>query len=289
MTHRAWTIDGAGGEPIHGNVHLPSASGGATVRAVVLLAHGFKGYKDYGMFPRIAGALAEAGYAAHRFNFSHSGMTNDTDTFARPDLFELDTWNKQVGDLTAVMDAARAGNLGEESARRPLVLFGHSRGGVTCLLTAGRLAADGGLESRGIRGIATAAAPARAQGLPDDDARRLRDDGFLESPSARTGQILRIGRAWLDEQDEEPAAHDLLALVAGIPRPLLVVHGGADPTVPAESAERIGRAAQQARVEIIDGANHVFDAPNPLPDDEPSSPALARLIALLIAFADEVS
>jgi hypothetical protein len=84
-----WSIEGSEGEPIIGNAHLPEAPPGG----VVLVAHGFKGYKDYGMFPRIAESLANRGFIAHRFNFSHSGMTGAIETFERPDLFERDTWN----------------------------------------------------------------------------------------------------------------------------------------------------------------------------------------------------
>ena len=82
-----WTIRGAARQPIIGDAHLPQGE----PRGAVLIAHGFKGYKDYGMFPRIAAELSGRGLIAHRFNFSHSGMTARTETFERPDLFERDT------------------------------------------------------------------------------------------------------------------------------------------------------------------------------------------------------
>ena len=95
-TVESWTIDGSDGEPIRGDVHAASI---APPRGVFLIAHGFKGYKDYGMFPVLAREFAAAGFIAHRFNFSHSGMTNNIATFERPDLFEKDTWNRQVYDF----------------------------------------------------------------------------------------------------------------------------------------------------------------------------------------------
>ena len=45
-----WSIPGSDGEPIIGNTHVPRDE----PAGMVLVAHGFKGYKDYGMFPRIA-------------------------------------------------------------------------------------------------------------------------------------------------------------------------------------------------------------------------------------------
>ncbi len=102
-----WTIPGSNAEPIIGNCHRSEGE----AAGVILLAHGFKGYKDYGMFPRLAEAMAAAGLIAHRYNFSHSGMTNRIETFERPDLFERDTWNRQVEDETRVIEAVAAGTL----------------------------------------------------------------------------------------------------------------------------------------------------------------------------------
>ena len=101
-TVKPWSIPGAEGEVILGDCHLPAGE----ARGVIIIAHGLKGYKDYGMFPVIARACAAGGLIAHRFNFSHSGMTNALETFARPDLFERDTWNRQVHDCRAVVEAA---------------------------------------------------------------------------------------------------------------------------------------------------------------------------------------
>jgi len=93
-----WSIPGSGGEAILGNTHLPSSE----PIGVGVIAHGFKGYKDYGMFPRIASTCASAGLIAHRFNFSHSGMTPRTQTFERPDLFEKDFMNPPSAQLDRI-------------------------------------------------------------------------------------------------------------------------------------------------------------------------------------------
>ena len=265
-----WSIEGSAGEPIIGNAHLPEARPGG----VVLVAHGFKGYKDYGMFPRIAESLADRGFIAHRFNFSHAGMTGAIETFERPDLFERDTWNKQVFDLRAVIDAVDHGAL--EGRGLPWVLFGHSRGGVSCLLTAGRHADD--LSLARLAGVVTVAAPASCNSLTDRDAKRLLKDGFLVTPSSRTGQALRIGRAVLTEQREDPQGHDLLAVAGRITCPVLVAHGEKDPTVPARCAQEIAAACRQATVRIVAGADHVFNTPNPLAPEAESSPQLAELL-----------
>ncbi len=275
-----WLIEGSEGEPIIGNAHLPASR----PVGVVLVAHGFKGYKDYGMLPRIAETLADGGFIAHRFNFSHAGMTGAIETFERPDLFERDTFNMQVFDLRAVIDAVDHGAL--EGRGLPLVLFGHSRGGVTSLLTAGRHADDLSLER--LAGVVTAAAPSLCNPLSDQEADKLLTDGFLVSPSSRTGQALRISKAFLTEQREDPQGHDLGALAGRITCPVLVAHGEKDPTVPAGCAHAIAAACGQATVRIVAGADHVFNTPNPLNADTPSSPQLAELLEAVGDFAERV-
>ncbi len=275
-----WTIEGSAGEPIIGNTHRPD---GDPIGAM-LIAHGFKGYKDYGMFPRIAVEMAGRGLIAHRFNFSHAGMTDNLETFERPDLFENDTWNRQVEDLRAVMNAVEDGTLSGRGL--PLVIFGHSRGGVTALLAAGRFAGDASVTQPA--GVATASAPHACNFLSKAESKLLLEQGFLVSPSSRTGQQLRIGRAFLDEQLADPDAHDLLTLVARITCPVLLVHGELDSTVPTFCASRIAEALTDLpRIEIVPGADHVYNTPNPMPPDAEPSPQLRELLTALGDFAQD--
>jgi uncharacterized protein len=278
----AWAIPGAQGESILGNTHRPTSD----PRGVVLIVHGFLGYKDYGMFPALARSFAEAGFIAHRFNLSHSGMTNEIETFARPDLFERDTWRHQVVDVRAVVDAIGASTL--DGANLPLCFFGHSRGGDTCLLAAAEMFACN--DERTPCAVVTAAAPSALCRMGEAVQSQLLEQGFLEHKSNRTGQTLRIGRDWLRDQLDDPASHDLCARVGTISCPMLFVHGEDDPTVPAADAVELAEAAlaanrdREVRVCVIPAANHVFNTPNPMPTNEPIPEALAELIEVAGGF-----
>src|SRR5512143_489800 len=46
----------------------------AEPRPAVLIVHGFKGFKDWGMFPPLADRVARAGFTAVSFNLSGSGV-----------------------------------------------------------------------------------------------------------------------------------------------------------------------------------------------------------------------
>ena len=242
-------------------------------RGPFLIAHGFKGYKDYGMFPRLAWTAARHGWTAIRFNFAHSGMTRADSTFERPDLFALDTWNRQVSDLDQLVAAVRAGGCPECPPDGPLVLFGHSRGGLASILAAGRgLAVDA---------VISASAPMDPLRFSTEDLRRLREEGCCPVESSRTGQLLSVGRAFLDEVERDPGGHDPCEQASRMAVPLVVVHGASDETVSCEDGVALAKASGVEPV-LIEGGNHVFNVANPFdPEDEPSS-QLAALENVLL-------
>jgi fermentation-respiration switch protein FrsA (DUF1100 family) len=167
-------------------------------------------------------------------------MTNQIETFERPDLFEQDTWNKQVIDVYTVIDAVQSGAIA--GGGLPVVLWGHSRGGVASLLASGRAFRDDRAPLPS--GLITLSAPESACRMTDDALELMKANGFVEVVSNRTGQTLRIDRRWLDEQLEHPKDHDVLDLASGIRCPSLILHGADDPTVPADCAGQIAEAIQ---------------------------------------------
>jgi alpha-beta hydrolase superfamily lysophospholipase len=273
----AWTIRGSDDEPIIGNAHVPLGQ----PAGVIVIAHGFKGYKDYGMFPALARHAAAAGFISHRFNFSHSGMTNDIDTFARPELFERDTWSHQVFDLRAVLRGIQTGELLGRDL--PVVVVGHSRGGVTALLAVGR--PDWPMDLHRPAGVMTLAAPSSANSLDAATQAHLLAEGRIVSPSSRTGQMLHVGSSWLLEQRADPAGHDVAACAQRLGCPLSCVHGDADDAVPVSALNDLARAVPLAAMHRIEGANHVFNTPNPMPIHAEPSEALCAVMEVMIAFA----
>ncbi|MCG3181212.1 MAG: hypothetical protein BIFFINMI_03587 [Phycisphaerae bacterium] len=275
----AFEIPGAAGQVIRGNVHLPTSNEHAGRLPLLLMLHGFKGYKDYGFFPYLAQQLADAGLAVARFNFSHSGMDDRVETFGRPDLFEKDSWLKQLDDVQAVLAAAEAGALPHASridAARVAVL-GHSRGGVVAMLT-------GGADTR-IGAVVSVAAPASADNLSDEQKQAIREQGHVVSPSSRTGQQLRIGPAWLEAIETGGRRVNLPAALAAMRCPLLLIHGSADASVPCqclcELAESYSGIADQF---LLDGVNHVLNCANPFAGP---SPALRQVVLVTSAFLAE--
>ena len=74
-------------------------------KPIVVFVHGFKGFKDWGHFNLVHQRLAESGFVALKFNFSHNGGTLDN-PIDFPDLeaFGNNTYTKELDDLGAIID-----------------------------------------------------------------------------------------------------------------------------------------------------------------------------------------
>jgi dienelactone hydrolase len=264
-----FTLKGADGARITGDVYLPDAD----QPPLVIVIHGFKGFKDWGFFPWLGETLAQGGLAAAVINLSHNGVGDDSETFQRLDLFERDTWSKRVYDMQQVIEAATHGLLTDLARPNParLGLMGHSMGGGLALLMAAK-------DAR-VRSIVTLAGVNRPNRLPMDAVEiALRDLGHVPVENARTGQIMPIGQGFFDDLKQHAEAFDIQAAAEVVRVPWLLIHGTEDETVPLEEAhDLLDRAGDHAKLLSIEGAGHTFGAGHPFssptPDLEQSAAA----------------
>ena len=63
-------LGAADGGPLRVDVRTGARPGEA--RPAVVICHGFKGFKDWGFFPKLSERLAVAGFTALSFNFFHA-------------------------------------------------------------------------------------------------------------------------------------------------------------------------------------------------------------------------
>ncbi len=262
-------IKNENGIELLGDVHTPAGP----ARACVILLHGFKGYKDYGFIPVLAHDLCEQGCLVHRFNSSTSGMTNEIQTFARPDLFEQDTWTSQVVDLVRVIEAIRSGEL--QGNGLPIYIVGHSRGGATALLTAGRHGKE-----LDLHGVVTINAIDRCNKMSEHEQQQIIERGYIITESARTKQSLKISSRWLSEQLEDPEAHNVLGQAEKIECPVCVIHGDDDQAVDSSAGRAIANTCDTELV-LLKNGNHVLNMSNPsMLDSERSTQLLETTAAI---------
>ncbi|TMQ58555.1 MAG: alpha/beta fold hydrolase [Candidatus Eisenbacteria bacterium] len=247
-------IEGADGGPLRLDLYAPPAAHpdnppSATLpRPPIVLLHGFRGYKDWGFFPMLAGRMAEAGFPAVTFSVSGSGIAGRDGAFTEPERFRRNTYAKELADLARVVawalapGAARAG------------LIGHSRGGTLALLHAA--------SNRRIGCVATLAAPFRiGVWKPEQTAAWERGE---DAPiyDFRTRTHLRLGPDLWEDFTRNRDRYDAARAIESLGAPLLVVQGDRDAVVPPENAVEIASHASSVMTEllILEGAGHSFQA-----------------------------
>jgi alpha-beta hydrolase superfamily lysophospholipase len=271
-------IERDGARPLAGDLHFPIAA--ERPHGVVVLVHGYKGFKDWGFFPEIAGRLARAGIAALRFNMSGCGIVADGDHFDDPEGFERNTLGRELEDLAAVCRFARGAlALLYPGGEIPLGLFGHSRGGGIALLHAA-----GAPETSA---LVTWAAIASASRFGPDAERIWRAGGSVPVVNARTGQTFHLRPDFFLDLESRAERYDFLARAREIGCPWLLLHGEEDETVPVTEGEQLlqaaggDAAAGRVRFQRVAGAGHTFGAAHPLAH---AAPTLEIAIAGTIAW-----
>lgn len=241
-----FTITSNEGLPIRGDLDIPD-----NPRALVVVVHGFKGFKDWGFFPWVAQHLMRHRFAVCRFNMSRSGIGEDPETFERLDLFAGDTYSTQLADLRAAVAHAQS-----HIASLPTFLLGHSRGGGVAILGADDVPM--------LRGVIVWSPIARADRWDEETKRQWRKDGSLDVVNQRTKQIMRMSASILDDYEAHREELDIMAAVQRLRVPLLVVHGGKDESVPVEEGRLIAAQSREAALVIIERASHTYNAIHPL-------------------------
>ncbi len=256
---------------IRGDLHLPKGDG---PHSLILIAHGFKGFKDWGFFPYLAESLAAAGFAALRFNFARNGIGDDPLTFDRLDLFEENSLSREIADLEDLLAAITDDPAFESVATGRPGLMGHSRGGGVAIMFAAR-------EPR-IRSLITWASVSDPRRFfPAEVLEKWREDGVLTVENARTKQMMRLGADLLADLADRAEEIDVLGAEARLTIPHLILHGEQDEAVALNQGKELKKASGgNARMNVLAGTGHTFGAVHPFAG---ATPALTEAINATIA------
>jgi dienelactone hydrolase len=250
------------------------AGGRGSPRPAVVVVHGFKGFKDWGMFPPLAERLARAGLTAVSFNLSGSGV-DDSGEFTLLEQFGHSTFSADLEDLQRVLDALARAELGV-APPSAIGLVGHSRGGGTAVLQTER-------DSR-VGALVTWAATSSVDRWSPEEQSEWRRVGVKEIVNARTGQRLPLYPDVLDDiRQHRTGRLDILGAAGRVAVPWLLVHGAQDESVSHLESESLRAASTipATRMMLIDGAGHTFGAAHPWKAD---TPELHRVFDVTLAW-----
>ncbi|HSG80683.1 MAG TPA: alpha/beta fold hydrolase [Gemmatimonadota bacterium] len=255
IRHWRFELSGQDGNPIRGDVRITSEP---RPGAAIIICHGFKGFKDWGFFPYVSEQLAaRTGYPVVAFNFSGNGVGADLLNFTELDKFEANTFSKELADLQAVLNALSAGRLQGAGARRRFGLLGHSRGGVSTIVT--------GAEDERVGAVVTWNAVAYLDRWSDEKKAEWRRERRIEILNARTKQMMPLGIGLLEDYEHNAERFHLEKAASRLQAPYLIVHGTADESVSVDDGHRLAAAAPEdrSRFALIEGGGHTFAAVHP--------------------------
>ncbi len=219
------------GNRIAGILSVPDSPNG---RGIVLL-HCFTCTKHHRILRNLAAALGEAGFSVLRFDFSGNGESEGR--------IEESDYTKMIGDVREAVSFL------ERKGIRKIGVAGHSMGAMISALSA-----HDDQRIRAVGFIAGSSQAARVRELFSKEVlEKAESEGFAETEVY--GRPITIRKELLHDIEKYNVGH----VVATLGRPILIIHGTADETIPLFHARQIyAWASEPKTLELLDGADHLF-------------------------------
>jgi dipeptidyl aminopeptidase/acylaminoacyl peptidase len=229
-------------------------------KPLILFVHGFKGFKDWGVFNLMADEFANHGFIFMKVNLSHNGTTPDKlIDFADLEAFGNNNFTIELGDLKDSIDYLFSSNNvipNEELELNNLNLMGHSRGGGLVLLKA--------REDERIKKVVTLAAISDlSKRWPQSFLDEWRAKGVQYIENKRTNQMMPLYVQLYDDVLNNRNRLSIPTAVKEMKQPLLAFHGTEDETLPVDMAHQIKDWKPNTELVIFENEDHVFGAAHP--------------------------
>lgn len=230
------------------------------LKPVLIFSHGFKGFKDWGLFNEMAERFAREGFVFIKFNFSHNGTTvNSPMEFEDLEAFGQNNFSIELDDLGEVIRSLFDGCFPvpfEQLDRERLYLLGHSRGGGITILKAGE-------DSRVKKIVTWASVNEFGKFWKKNQMDVIKERGVIYVENGRTKQQMPIYWQLYQNYFDHLDRLFIPDVIKRLQIPVLVVHGTADEAVPYSAAVEMKQWNEKLEVVTIENGNHVFGAAHP--------------------------
>jgi len=256
-----YEIEGSDNRTINMDVHHIESE---SPLPIAIFAHGYKGFKDFGVWSMIGDEFARNGIVFVRFNFSHNGVTPETPVdFTDLEAFGQNNFSKEIYDFSQVIDfiIAKAEN-NPVWSQDDISIIGHSRGGGMAILTAGehdkvnKLITWAAIESTGMR-------------MPKGEELELwKEKGIAYVLNGRTGQKMPHYIQFYENYELNKERFSIQKAIENLDVPIMIFHGDNDEAVHVNAARLLNTWAKNSHLEIIEGSDHTFGTKHPWEQDD---------------------
>lgn len=226
---------------------------------VVIFSHGFKGFKDWGAFNKMAETFALNNFFFIKINFSHNGTTPDNySDIHDAEAFGNNNFEIELDDLDSVINwlEKKENPYKENYNFNELYLIGHSRGGGIAMLKATE---DGRVKK--VAAWASVNDFEKYMYLSEPITWKETGVSFIEN--SRTGIKLPLYYQFYENFYKNKQRFDLKENLMKLDKPLLLVHGTKDETVAIADAQWIYDNLDHSILVKIEDGNHTFGASHP--------------------------
>ncbi len=228
-------------------------------KPIVIFAHGYKGYKDWGCWDLVSEIFAKQHFFFIKFNFSHNGGTVEQ-PIDFPDLeaFGQNNYTKELDDLQSVIDWIHTEeSLKNEIDLNNITLIGHSRGGGIVSLKAA--------EEPRITHLITWAAVSDfgMRSSTISDLEQWKVDGVKYVLNGRTKQQMPHYFQFYENFIENEQRLHIESAVMNLKIPHLIIHGTGDTSISINEAENLHSWNSKSKFYKIENGNHTFGSMHP--------------------------
>ena len=226
---------------------------------LVIFAHGYKGYKDWGAWNLMAEKFAEAGFLFVKFNFSHNGTTVESPSeFGDLEAFGNNNFTKEMSDYDAVLNHFYEN---PNIDKNKIAIIGHSRGGGISVIKA--------FEDERIKALVTLAGVSHF-GYRFPSGERMEEwekSGVMYSENGRTKQMMPHYFQFFEDYKANEQRFNIQYAAQHLEKPFLIIQGTDDEAVKDNEAFLLNDWCKNSELAILENANHTFGAKEPWTED----------------------
>lgn len=230
-------------------------------KPIVIFSHGFKGFKDWGPFNKMAEKFAEKKFFFIKFNFSYNGTSiENPNDFVDLDAFGNNNFSIELDDLNLVINWINDNSkFSNEIDTNNINLLGHSRGGAISILKSN--------EDSRINKVISWASPSNFINRMDKSKLDTwKKSGVAYIFNSRTNQNMPLFYQFYEDCISNKKRIDIENACKNLTLPHLAIHGTKDPTVDIKDVNDFKNWNPKTIVHKIKDANHVFGVSNPFND-----------------------
>jgi pimeloyl-ACP methyl ester carboxylesterase len=262
-------IEGADGKPITLDISMPKSR---DATSLLIFCHGFKGFKDWGHFNWMADQMSENGLAVLKFNFSHNGVVPENlNEVTDLETFSMNNYSKELEDLQCVIDFVYENAEKYNIDLSNVALAGHSRGGGIALIKASE-------DKRISKLVLWASLSEFNSFFRSETIKEWNEKGVVYAMNKRTNQELPLKKQFYDDYLANKTRLDVKKAARLLDKPLLMIHGDEDETVPLSHAETLYQLVLHSIFIKVEGGGHTFSAKHPFDPSKDVNEMLEELI-----------